>query len=181
MPIDGRCSVPLSEAELRLLFDEHVVELRSFARRRAGVDTGDEHVAETFARAFQKMPSELLLDERVRRAWLFKVLRNLITSAARHQAVVQRFAARFMEPEPAGSTDGHGLDLARLLMVLPERQRTVVELRFVYDLDVRTVASILSVGEEAVRALTHRALVKLREVADTRPPAITQPGRADEQ
>ena len=50
----------------------------------------------------------------------------------------------------------------RLLAGLPERQRTVVVLRFYLDLPDAEIASILHCREGTVRSLASRAMAELR-------------------
>ncbi len=53
-------------------------------------------------------------------------------------------------------------DVADLLADLPDRERTVMVLRYVDDLTVAKIAERLGVGERAVESLVRRALTRLR-------------------
>jgi RNA polymerase sigma-70 factor (ECF subfamily) len=62
-------------------------------------------------------------------------------------------------PEPAGIES----DLLSLLWRLPARQRQVVALRIVADLDTKQTAAILGIAPGTVTAHLHRALHSLRQ------------------
>jgi len=46
---------------------------------------------------------------------------------------------------------------------LPERQQTVITLRFLSELSVAEVASVLEISQEAVRSATFRGVQALRD------------------
>ena len=155
--------MPIAAAHLRLLFERHSDALVRFAASR--VDDPEDVVAEAFLRAFRSMPEHLVFDEAGQRAWLFRVVRNLTISTARRRAVAERYLAKHVgRPHDADerSTGTGDESLATHLAALPERQRVALELRFLHDLDVDSVAQVLGMTAEATRALTYRALSSLR-------------------
>ena len=167
--------MPIDAPDLRLLFERHSGSLLRFAGGRTS--DPEDAVAETFLRAFRSMPPELVVDEQAQRAWLFRVLRNLTISAARRRTVTERHFQ--MHRSAAGPDDSEGgrehlLDLDLHLAKLPERQRVVLELRFVHDLDVEATAAALGLTLQATRALSYRALTQLR--GSLRESATTTPG-----
>jgi len=72
---------------------------------------------------------------------------------------------------PEDPVDDHapGLDLGRLLDLLPPRQRAIIALRFLDDLPVSEVGRLLGVADGTVKSQTARALDTLR----THLPALT--------
>lgn len=68
-------------------------------------------------------------------------------------------------------------DLLSVIATLPRRQRAVVVLRYLEDLPVSEVASIMRLREGVVRSTCHRALTTLRAGA---PPASPEESRAVE-
>jgi RNA polymerase sigma factor (sigma-70 family) len=76
--------------------------------------------------------------------------------------------AREDPPAPTGAVADHAQGLVdrdhvgTALDALPARQRQVLVLRFVEDLDVATTARLLRVREGTVKSTTHAALAALR-------------------
>ena len=67
-----------------------------------------------------------------------------------------------MTPRRSGRPDDNGDALRELLAELPERQRTVVFLRFCADLDYRAIAQVLDMRVGTVGATINAALSTLR-------------------
>ena len=106
------------------------------------------------------------------RAWLFRIARNAIVDQVREDArvvpdpvqVESRQAELVSEDEVSTLlpwiTDE---DLAFLVERLPDRQREVLVLRYLLDLDTEQIATIIEATPKAVRHLHTRALASLRE------------------
>lgn len=73
-----------------------------------------------------------------------------------YESVPDRVDGTTAHPEPA-------LDLDAALALLPPRQRAIVALRFLDDLPVSEVASLLGVAEGTVKSQTARAMDTLRQ------------------
>ncbi|MCA1782120.1 MAG: RNA polymerase sigma factor [Dermatophilaceae bacterium] len=132
---------------------------------------GDVHVAEelvqeALVRACQRWPhvSQLSSPE----GWTYRVAVNLANSRLRRQRAERRAYARHGPTEPLASPvaveDQRAVDAA--LRSLTDRQREVVILRFLLDLSVEQTAQLLGRRPGAVRALTHRAITRLRSLID---------------
>ena len=163
-------------------YQTHLPELMGFAASRIGRIEAEDLVAETFARAWRSMPAPLLTGDGNARAWLFRVLRNLLIDRGRSQGVVQRAGHRVQcqyptwlddQTEPQSERDEVRLALARL----PARQRLVLELRFSADLDAAQTGTVLGLNADAVRALTYRATRALREALGERESIASEPRR----
>jgi RNA polymerase sigma-70 factor, ECF subfamily len=152
----------LRDAAFRACYLRDVDTLLRFSTRCAGRADAEDLVAETFVRAYRSLPTAVMETDHDARAWLFRVLRNLVISASRRRSTAQRKQPLLAVQTDQAGTDAADPELEAVLLALPERQRTVVSLRFVSDLDVATTASVMDLTEEAVRALTHRALRTLR-------------------
>lgn len=108
-------------------------------------------------------------------AYLFRAVRNRVIEYARHDQVVTRAEGRALG---TGDSPGMGVAaespdatavrrdlevrLAREIRQLPERQRTVILLRWHYDMSAADMARVLNVSGPAVRKLLQKAESKLR-------------------
>ena len=141
--------------------------------RAVAVSTGDlvraeEQVAEAFARAWASWPK--VSRHPAPRAWVVRTALNAGRSWWRRHGRELPLAGY---DAAAGGTAGSGLDTGVLtaLRRLPRRQREVVVLRVLLDLDVATTAGELGIAPGTVRAHLARAVAVLRtELADTRTP-----------
>jgi RNA polymerase sigma-70 factor (sigma-E family) len=123
---------------------------------------GEEIAQEALARTWQhwKRVSEMEHPE----AWCWRVATNLATSRLRRLVTERRANQRFAPSD--GSIPA--VDIARdvalraAIAKLPQRQRSVIALRFVADLDVETTAAALGIPVGTVKSSTSRALDTLR-------------------
>lgn len=143
-------------------FVQHVGSLLRFALRRSSRTEAEDLVAEVFLRAYERLPKDLIENTDEARAWLFRVLQNLATSVARRSDTARRKQPLVATPNSVHDDVSLPSEVDHALAMLPDRQRTVLELRFFADLDARTTGLVMGIGDEAVRALTQRALRVLR-------------------
>lgn len=129
--------------------------------------TGDRQeaedlVAEAFARAWASW--QRVSGHPVPRAWVVRTALNARISWWRRyrREVVTSEAGAGVAAVPADAEQVEPEVLAALQQ-LPERQRQVVSLRFLLDLDVAATARTLGLAEGTVRAHTARAMAALRE------------------
>jgi RNA polymerase sigma-70 factor (ECF subfamily) len=93
-------------------------------------------------------------------AWLLRIAANLLVD--RHHAMARESS------DPLPDIVGLDVDLERRVMLfqlverLPDRQRQVIELRFIEGRTLLEVAQTLETSEGAVKQLQHRALDSLR-------------------
>jgi len=130
---------------------------------------GDVHVAEelvqeALVRACRKWPyvSSLASPE----GWTYRVAVNLSTSAWRSRRAEQRARQRHGPPrahdQPAPVEDQ--LLVRDALRRLTPKQRDAVILRYLLDLSVEQAAEAMGMTPGALRATTHRANGRLREL-----------------
>ncbi|MFN2344429.1 MAG: RNA polymerase sigma factor [Dermatophilaceae bacterium] len=97
--------------------------------------------------------------------WTYRVAVNLANSAWRRQRAERRARQRHgpeQQVRRAVAVEDQLL-VRSALLTLTAAQREAVVLRHVLDLSVDQAAGVLGTSPGAVRALTHRALVRLRE------------------
>lgn len=87
--------------------------------------------------------------------------RRLRRRRRRHQAVQQARGRRADDAETGDAAEA--VAVRQAVAELPARQRQVVALRFVADLDVAQTAEVMGCRPGTVKALTHQALAALRE------------------
>jgi len=95
---------------------------------------------------------------------MYRVAWNLLRSHFRWLGVRRQAQSRprpfVVDPiEAAAGT----FDLRVAVSKLPERQRTVLSLRYFADLSVKEVAAVLDCPEGTVKTLTHAGISALRE------------------
>ena len=100
--------------------------------------------------------------------WTYRVAVNLANSAWRRQRAELRAYSRHGPSEPLTRSvaveDQQAVHAA--LQALTDRQREAVILRYLLDLSVEQTAELLGKRPGAVRALTHRAIARLRSALD---------------
>ena len=98
-------------------------------------------------------------------AWIVTVALNLSRSGIR-RAIAERKARHrvaALTPEASPGPDGEATDVERAVEALPRRQREVVVLRYLLNLDTRETADALRISEGTVKsslAAARTALVK---------------------
>jgi RNA polymerase sigma-70 factor (ECF subfamily) len=159
-----------SVADAKILFSRHRDGVFRYLSRIVGqADTADELTQEVFLRAW-RAPAAGATDVE-RRAWVFKVARNLalnhLRDARRRPETVELTEAA----QPA--TQELSLALQQALDALPDLDRDVFLMKETAGLSYDEIASACDVTVDAVRARLHRARLQLREalgrqVADRR-------------
>ncbi len=140
------------------------------ARFRLGREHADDVVAETFLRAWEALP-------RYRDtgapfvSWLYGIARHVVADAGRAAGraarLVELRAVLPERPEDCGGELDDRLVLAEALGRLPERQRQVIELKFLVGLTNHEVAGALGKSVGAVNVQQWRALANLRRIMET--------------
>lgn len=125
-------------------------------------DRSEDAVSEAFARAFAKWPT--VQHHPAPAAWVIRTALNSFRSGwrtwSREGGSVPEIVA--VAPPPTELDP----ELLALLWRLPKRQRQVVALRVLADLDTQQTASSLGISPKTVTVHLHRALAALRAAAD---------------
>ena len=132
----------------------------------SGMDRGkaEEAVAEAFARAWARWRKVRAMDAPA--AWVVRTAINQDISAWRK---IRREVSSDTPPDRAVRDDTTlRVDLVDAIRELPPRQREVVVLRYLLDLDTQATARWLGIAPGTVGAHLHHALATLRErIANT--------------
>ncbi|MFI5907982.1 RNA polymerase sigma factor [Dactylosporangium sp. NPDC051541] len=165
------------------LFDRYGPELRHYCASRVGAGLAEDIVAETFLIAYQRR--DRLLDGPVR-AWLYGIASNLLRRHRRTETRALRTLARTgqdpLVPDIAdravdrADASAVSRELAAILARLPARQRDVLLLYALADLDYDTIARTLGIPLGSVQSALFRARAKLRTALAGHPPR-TAPAR----
>ena len=154
------------------LYRAQVDVVYGFLRFRAGADRADDLTAETFCRAWAAIGRYEWTGAPFR-AWLMRIAFHLLISESRRAGAKDLLQGEL----DAGATRSHDEDVVSALRIrqliakLPAHQQSVVDLRFLRDLDVAETAMVLGMTEEAVRSATYRALQALRRFMKETPDA----------
>jgi RNA polymerase sigma-70 factor, ECF subfamily len=158
----------------RVLCDEAVSDRQSFedlwrreyprVLRTVYLVTGDVQEAadvtqEAFVRAYERAGTVLALEKPG--AWVQRVATNLAISWRRRGRRAPPDLPP-MDSNPESETSDH--DLMAALRRLTPAQRAVIALRFYADLSIEDVARALHKRPGTVKALTHQAVTRLRDV-----------------
>ncbi|WP_225853772.1 RNA polymerase sigma factor [Micromonospora sp. AMSO31t] len=156
-------------ADLAGLFDRYARELLRYCSRRVGPQLAEDVVAETFLLAhehrdrYDSSRGELL-------PWLYGIATNLLRRHRRVEVRALRLAARAeSETEGPSRRTAERIDgertvarLAGVLAGLPRRQRDVLLLYAVAELEYAEIAAALDIPLGSVQSALHRARTKVR-------------------
>ncbi len=171
------------DAGFAALFEAHQNVLFSTALRICGRWADAEDLtAAAFLRAFRALSGydrERIAGLRTR-PWLLTILlnawRNQVRAAARRPREVldgepPELEARGASAEAQAERHETSRELAAMLGLLPDRQRVAVVLRYVADLPIAEVASVLGCPSGTAKSHVSRGLRRLRELqaAQVRP------------
>ena len=136
--------------------------------RLAFLLTGDRALAEDLVQdAFVRLVGRLrnLRDPNAFWTYLRRTIVNLATSHFRHRKVERAYLDRLAAAPSAVTNDNDELDesMHRVLLGLPQRQRTAIVLRFYEDLSDVQTAAVLGCSPGTVRSLVSRGMKTLRE------------------
>lgn len=139
--------------------DAHLPALHRCAARLVGVNEADDVVQEALVRAWRRRSTyDAARGEPL--PWLLAIVRD---RARRHRSRSHPQLA-LVEGDRAAMLEPADLDLERAMSKLSPRQREVVDLYYVVDLDVATVAAVMGCATGTVRATLHQARAALREL-----------------
>ena len=157
-----------------LLYDRYVDTVFKFIYYRVNDRAlAEDFTSETFLRALRRI-STVNYQGRDIGAWFITIARNIVfdhTKSARHR--LETTTGETIEPggDHAPSPESAVLDaitsqkLLAAVASLNDEQRECVMLRFIHGMSVSETASIMGKNDGAIKALQHRAVRKLAEIA----------------
>lgn len=95
-------------------------------------------------------------------SWLFTIARNVINDYYRKNKKESQLS--YVSHDSDSNDPLEYSCLYSMIGKLPADQREVLQLRFISDLAIKKVASIINRSEGAIKQLQYRALSKLREL-----------------
>jgi len=152
------------------LYDAYVERIYQYLLRRLGQPEVAEDLSSQVWEKVLKKISSLRSDEELGFAsWLFTIARNELNQYFRRHKKEEVYALpEILEDESKGPGDltreTSNVEVIRqILVVLPKKQREVVEFRYFADLQNKEIAKILKVSEKTVASNLSRGLKTLHE------------------
>ena len=154
------------ESAWSALYDSLAGDIRAYVAR-IGAASPDDVLGETMVQVVRSLSSFDGTTAELR-PWVFRIARNRVIDAGRRQS--RRPRETPLSDEDASSVEGPEEqltgDLSEMLAGLTPDQRDAVWLRHVVGLSTDDTAAVMGKAPEAVAALTHRALRRLRSIRD---------------
>ena len=143
------------------LFTVHQQELLKYCMMMCGNESDAEDLLqETFMRAFANLDVLEDLDEKQRRAWLYKVARNLFFDMCRRQSVRKNHPLYTEEAIEGGFTE---VETAMILSTLPPDLSQVFIRRYYQGYTSEELAEEYGLSASGIRAMLSRARKALKE------------------
>lgn len=98
-------------------------------------------------------------------AWLIGIARRCVADVLASRVPTVAEAPEMQAPGSLEEEVAGRLDIGAAVMLLDERDRELIALRFGADLSARQIAELLDMRTNAVEVALHRALARLREGA----------------
>ena len=150
---------------VRDLYRDQFVRMARFAAARLGdAEAGRDLVNDTFVLALRRL--DTLREVEALPAWVWSILVN---ETRRHRRLLRRRRTGPLPDEPdipAPEVPEIDENLRRHLRRLPERQRTVLFLRYYGDLTNPQIAALLGVTTGTVAATLHHAQAAMRSAME---------------
>jgi len=140
----------------------HWRRLLALARSIVADLEAEDVVQDALIKAWRKLGS--LREEKAFGAWLTRIVANTAVANARRR--------RFFEPidgvavATMGSSVDHRIDVDRLLVKLPPRQRAVLHLTSIEGMTDHEIGDALGISKSSVRVHRLRARRRLAEIVD---------------
>ncbi|MGH2460322.1 MAG: RNA polymerase sigma factor [Chloroflexota bacterium] len=163
---EGQSVDLLRQSVISKAFEEYATQIYRFAYRRLGNrENAQDVTAQVFLKAARGM--DLSFNEEARRAWLFRVARTAIADVWRTYGETSVVPLEWYVEEPVRAVQADAdapAHLERALSQLNDKQRRVLELRFLEGRSLSETAQELGTTEGNVKVMQHRALRRAAEL-----------------
>jgi RNA polymerase sigma-70 factor (ECF subfamily) len=154
-----------------LIYDHFSEKIYRFIYFRVGhKEIAEDVLSDTFVKGWQKITQ--INSPAALSAWLYQIAKNNIIDYYRikKETIDLSEVENFLEDE-VNSVDTTNLNieqkqLLELVDELPDEQREVIKYKFFEDLENEEIAYIMNKSEGAIRVIQHRAINKLKELAN---------------
>lgn len=152
-----------------LFFDD----LLTYGRRVGGEnEMVEDLIQDLFLKLYQK---RIILEDNTKlRPFLFRSLKNLIYNQLIHNAKLQAlpdydFALNYTIDDQLALTHDQGLsdEMHHILRGLTGRQKEIIYLRFVHEMNFVEISEIMDINVQSARNLLGRSMEKLRKDASS--------------
>jgi RNA polymerase sigma factor (sigma-70 family) len=170
---DVEAATVLTADGLASLYDRHARALFGYCARRVGPDVAEDIVASTFLVAYERR-ARYDAGRADALPWLYGIATNLLRRHRRDEVRAYRALARtgvdplLVEGEAAqriaerADSAAAARRIAGVLLALPARQRDVLLLYAIGQLEYAEIAQALDIPLGSVQSALHRARTKLR-------------------
>jgi RNA polymerase sigma-70 factor (ECF subfamily) len=141
-------------------------------------ETAEDLAEDVFVKAYKSLPT--LKELQTFESWLYQIARNLVIDHYRSRKQTIDLA----EVENSAHFDDTIVDqlnleaeqkiFLTLLSELPAEQQQVIRYKFLEELENDTIAGLMQKSEGAIRVIQHRAITRLKELAETYLEDLTQ-------
>jgi RNA polymerase sigma-70 factor (ECF subfamily) len=172
-----------------VLFDRHARRLHRYCAGRVGPDVAEDLVSEVFCLAFKRR-DRYDATRQDALPWLYGIATNLVRrrwrqESARYRAMAQAGEDHVGSDEPTQQAidridaGGYTRLITETLAKMPGKQRDVLLLYALADLDYQEIAAALSIPLGTVRSTLHRARKRLQRAlpAHARPHHLGEKAR----
>lgn len=142
----------------RLLHERFAPAVHAVALANGPIESADDIVQETFARAMEKLPT--LREDAAFPGWLLAITRNLASSAGRRRRRFTLLPAGLFAPRRPTAEARQALEA---IQRLPEAYRELLVMRLVEGMTGPEIAQRLDRTPGSVRVSLHRGMKLLRE------------------
>lgn len=155
------------------LYNHYFPKIYAYIMRRTGhQETAEDLTSQVFLKAFDKLP-KFTLTAAPFGAWLFRIASNTLTDYYRKSSRKKEFASEQLPEQPDESLDTAELVMTKqakeqvlsLISELPEKDRQLIEYRFLAELGVKEISTMLELSPNVVSVRIYRAVKKLHTIA----------------